>query len=112
MSADKDRIRLFRECLGDWAGEVGHGGVVDAVVTADLPACVLPRVCDRLGPLLSVFTLSPEQRELLSSMFHSGFRELSCIRSEEHTSELQSRFDLVCRLLLENTTHTGRRRDH
>src|SRR5207249_10040715 len=25
----------------------------------------------------------------------------SCTRSEEHTSELQSRFDLVCRLLLE-----------
>src|SRR5699024_11360845 len=24
------------------------------------------------------------------------------VRSEEHTSELQSRFDLVCRLLLEN----------
>src|SRR5207249_5252101 len=24
-----------------------------------------------------------------------------CVRSEEHTSELQSRFDLVCRLLLE-----------
>src|SRR5438067_8874240 len=29
------------------------------------------------------------------------------LRSEEHTSELQSRFDLVCRLLLEkkNNTH-------
>src|SRR5699024_12279977 len=27
-------------------------------------------------------------------------------RSEEHTSELQSRFDLVCRLLLEKTKHT------
>src|SRR5699024_11963962 len=26
-----------------------------------------------------------------------------CRRSEEHTSELQSRFDLVCRLLLEKT---------
>src|SRR5207249_8682837 len=26
---------------------------------------------------------------------------LQCTRSEEHTSELQSRFDLVCRLLLE-----------
>src|SRR5207249_6108458 len=25
----------------------------------------------------------------------------TCARSEEHTSELQSRFDLVCRLLLE-----------
>src|SRR5438067_8415062 len=31
------------------------------------------------------------------------------IRSEEHTSELQSRFDLVCRLLLEKkkTTNTN-----
>src|SRR5207249_5900658 len=29
-------------------------------------------------------------------------------RSEEHTSELQSRFDLVCRLLLEKKTRFGR----
>src|SRR5699024_12118170 len=28
-------------------------------------------------------------------------------RSEEHTSELQSRFDLVCRLLLEKKNHTA-----
>src|SRR5438067_7457846 len=28
-------------------------------------------------------------------------------RSEEHTSELQSRFDLVCRLLLEKKKHTA-----
>src|SRR5207249_5949446 len=28
-------------------------------------------------------------------------RRAQCQRSEEHTSELQSRFDLVCRLLLE-----------
>src|SRR5699024_12227951 len=28
-------------------------------------------------------------------------RMISPVRSEEHTSELQSRFDLVCRLLLE-----------
>src|SRR5438067_7392789 len=28
-------------------------------------------------------------------------RSSRCSRSEEHTSELQSRFDLVCRLLLE-----------
>src|SRR5438067_8597809 len=28
-------------------------------------------------------------------------RSMCCRRSEEHTSELQSRFDLVCRLLLE-----------
>src|SRR3970282_2643280 len=29
-------------------------------------------------------------------------------RSEEHTSELQSHHDLVCRLLLEKTKHTYR----
>src|SRR5699024_11740775 len=29
-------------------------------------------------------------------------------RSEEHTSELQSRFDLVCRLLLEKKNNTNR----
>src|SRR5207249_6912655 len=35
-------------------------------------------------------------RRLLRSCFHR-----TSSRSEEHTSELQSRFDLVCRLLLE-----------
>src|SRR5438067_3929041 len=33
-------------------------------------------------------------------------------RSEEHTSELQSRFDLVCRLLLEKKKTTQEYRDH
>src|SRR5206468_6783563 len=32
-------------------------------------------------------------------------------RSEEHTSELQSRSDLVCRLLLEKKNSGARRRD-
>src|SRR5207249_7704320 len=36
----------------------------------------------------------------------AGSPILSChLRSEEHTSELQSRFDLVCRLLLEKKNH-------
>src|SRR5699024_12414239 len=34
-------------------------------------------------------------RKLFHSLFTSGFKDT---RSEEHTSELQSRFDLVCRL--------------
>src|SRR2546430_12419902 len=32
----------------------------------------------------------------------------NCWRSEEHTSELQSQSNLVCRLLLENKQHTHR----
>src|SRR5699024_12169697 len=37
------------------------------------------------------------------------FRHLLLRRSEEHTSELQSRFDLVCRLLLEKKKSTSAR---
>src|SRR5699024_12223904 len=33
-------------------------------------------------------------------------------RSEEHTSELQSRFDLVCRLLLENKKYQTHRKSN
>src|SRR5207249_11374356 len=35
------------------------------------------------------------------NLVHNEFRSVAVQRSEEHTSELQSRFDLVCRLLLE-----------
>src|SRR5437868_13070015 len=40
---------------------------------------------------------------------HWSTRSMAHARSEEHTSELQSRFDLVCRLLLDttNNTHTN-----
>src|SRR5699024_12555848 len=44
------------------------------------------------GPIMA-----RKQRDVLSV----EWVKLELIRSEEHTSELQSRFDLVCRLLLE-----------
>src|SRR5438034_3812878 len=37
-------------------------------------------------------------------------QNISSVRSEEHTSELQSHSDLVCRLLLEKKKHFVRRR--
>src|SRR5437588_3637646 len=37
------------------------------------------------------------------------FPDMKDERSEEHTSELQSHSDLVCRLLLEKKTHAPRR---
>src|SRR2546428_1058198 len=45
---------------------------------------------------------------------HLSSRELveACLRSEEHTSELQSRSDLVCRLLLEKKKKHYRVRLH
>src|SRR5699024_12081582 len=51
------------------------------------------------------------------STFSTHYNRFSTCRSEEHTSELQSRFDLVCRLLLEkkkqqnqHTTHKNDKR--
>src|SRR5260370_3869544 len=43
------------------------------------------------------------RRSNSSSMFHGPllYKTLSSYRSEEHTSELQSHLNLVCRLLLE-----------
>src|SRR5438067_10549468 len=38
---------------------------------------------------------------LVGSRMMNGSGDRQRMRSEEHTSELQSRFDLVCRLLLE-----------
>src|SRR5699024_11621887 len=46
----------------------------------------------------------------LSQIYHDharGIRSGYAKRSEEHTSELQSRFDLVCRLLLEKKRKTN-----
>src|SRR5699024_12269316 len=37
---------------------------------------------------------------LMEEAFPKGKGTMAAVRSEEHTSELQSRFDLVCRLLL------------
>src|SRR5699024_12636906 len=44
---------------------------------------------------------------LLLCLPHKRTRHGAEIRSEEHTSELQSRFDIVCRLLLEKKKQTS-----
>src|SRR5699024_12805366 len=45
-------------------------------------------------------TLPQRQRSLIGAWCFVDHYGPSDVRSEEHTSELQSRFDLVCRLLL------------
>src|SRR5699024_11628612 len=55
--------------------------------------------------LLSMVGLEEQADQKLQTLSVGQRRRLdvamAVIRSEEHTSELQSRFDLVCRLLLE-----------
>src|SRR6478672_3268297 len=55
-----------------------------------------------LFPYTTLFrSQSPDQREPHGSGLEMSQAEVGVLRSEEHTSELQSRSDLVCRLLLE-----------
>src|SRR5207248_9657603 len=48
----------------------------------------------------------PTKREELFGYKGLIFGSIESIRSEEHTSELQSPYDLVCRLLLEKKKNT------
>src|SRR5699024_10661599 len=50
----------------------------------------------------SASSLKNESRQWTGVTDSTGWSEIEVPRSEEHTSELQSRFDLVYRLLLEN----------
>src|SRR5437588_5802326 len=53
-----------------------------------------------LFPYTTLFR-SPERRRERGKRHGQGPRDREVLRSEEHTSELQSHSDLVCRLLLE-----------
>src|SRR5699024_11841494 len=56
---------------------------------------IITVVATGLAPLWLIFAL------MIPDLVLAGLMVLIYTRSEEHTSELQSRFDLVCRLLLE-----------
>src|SRR3982750_4966359 len=54
-----------------------------------------------LFPYTTLFRSRPTRHWPAATPTHRRSAVSSCPRSEEHTSELQSRSDLVCRLLLE-----------
>src|SRR3989442_3668593 len=74
------------------------------------PYTTLFRSSDLLGYLtLTPFNFHGPARPPRQRLPSNGFIERAphrCVRSEEHTSELQSRPHLVCRLLLEKKKRT------
>src|SRR3982751_6963682 len=54
-----------------------------------------------LFPYTTLFRSGPDNEIWLAVPSAESARRLKARRSEEHTSELQSRSDIVCRLLLE-----------
>src|SRR5690349_23358721 len=80
-----------------------------------LPICRDRRADARVGRHVTADDVVVEgahlQRALAAVAVHLHAADRELVRSEEHTSELQSRRDLVCRLLLEkkNDNHFYRR---
>src|SRR5688572_32386049 len=68
------------------------------------------------APVGVVVVVRPTETELvLAALLHAAgtvaeHPELALLRSEEHTSELQSQSNLVCRLLLEKKKHNRRQK--
>src|SRR3982751_7062704 len=85
MYEREERVSLVERCFFFFQAE---DGIRDLIVTG-VQTCALP-ICLGVGP-----------RTYRSNSDTQVERDK---RSEEHTSELQSRSDLVCRLLLEKKT--------
>src|SRR5438105_12115058 len=89
-------VRFAGIRVGESVLDVGTGTGVVAVTAA------------RTGARVSALDLTPELLvEARENARIAGHPEIT--RSEEHTSELQSRVDLVCRLLLEKKKSRGLR---
>src|SRR5207248_9684546 len=97
-----DRLAQWRdaECVG----------IADAVLGQGLPRRVEHRR-RRRGAGLTDFEMDDRlalRLALVGGAQHAhGDKGRDQPRSEEHTSELQSPYDLVCRLLLEKKKHTS-----
>src|SRR5437879_11466642 len=93
--------RRHTRYIGDWSSDVCSSDLFPPWVTDSMNDWTASRhSCERfLYPGLSARNWSINSRFFCSS--RSVIRSFSSIRSEEHTSELQSPMYLVCRLLLE-----------
>src|SRR2546422_3918992 len=60
-----------------------------------------PQVLERVRPKVTLRKLAPRRFRVTVLAADSYAGKFVLFRSEEHTSELQSRLHLVCRLLLE-----------
>src|SRR5207248_7245431 len=81
--------------------------------SSDLPAGTLKTVADGAAASATSVPWFENTTNAIATTAWSRARKLSLRgrRSEEHTSELQSPYDLVCRLLLEKKKYENRLRD-
>src|SRR5260221_1432306 len=87
------RIKQSTDSIGLSAGEIDAGN-------SDLSRRTEAQVSALAQTAASMEQLTATVRQN-ADRAHSAFWRTVAVRSEEHTSELQSHSDLVCRLLLE-----------
>src|SRR5699024_12040250 len=89
--------------------DVEAGFLLDGFPRNTAQADVLQDMLSEHGMKLdAVIQLDVSEDELVERLMARGRTDdTEDVRSEEHTSELQSRFDIVCRLLLEETSESG-----
>src|SRR3712207_7894339 len=75
--------------------------------TPDLLATRVDAMRTHLAALGAALPRLPHELWQATGQLSQELRSRSIFRSEEHTSELQSRQYLVCRLLLEKKRHTA-----
>src|SRR5207249_10016632 len=85
----RSQIHAQRSVTRDELGD-HNGAAQDRLAASGLARRVAPEVRSRLIAFI----------EIAEGVADRVASPKAAIRSEEHTSELQSRFDLVCRLLL------------
>src|SRR5207248_10440656 len=87
---------LFRSCYCRCDKVFGHGSLLDCFAsdhTAGCPIC--------LKEAFLTYQLSKQGKtpsEIREGIIKADWTSRRVVRSEEHTSELQSPYDLVCRL--------------
>src|SRR5207249_5350847 len=111
LAADDGRPRLIASSLRHEPPPLGSLAAALAL-HVHVPACAAAALAGGRNPARDVagrVAFEPDLRPLARTQLHlhaarvvdRGHLAPHVGRSEEHTSELQSRFDLVCRLLLE-----------
>src|SRR5437867_9098360 len=104
--SDLPVVYLARHGETAWTISRQHTGVTDLPLTAQGEAEAL-RLGERLERLTFAAVLTSPLRRAVRTCEMAGFGSAADVepdlveRSEEHTSELQSPYELVCRLLLE-----------
>src|SRR5699024_11303 len=115
--------KVFRDSIHNYI-TVNHSVVYDLINTAEFQRLrrikQVPTTAftfhgaehSRFSHCLGVYDIARRVTEIFEEKFpdiwNTDENLLTMVaRSEEHTSELQSRFDLVCRLLLAKKNETG-----